>query len=118
LIPIDHHPSPQLAVNAASVLAHTLGCKDCLFVLVYVGNANEMPTVNIPTREGWQWQEITRHGEVVKEILHLVNEYSADLVVMTTRGHEGFLDALRGSTTERVLRGARCSLLAIPASRK
>jgi nucleotide-binding universal stress UspA family protein len=118
LIPIDHHPSPQLAVNAASALAHTLGCKDCLFVLVYVGNANEMPTVNIPTREGWQWQEITRHGEVVKEILHLVNEYSADLVVMTTRGHEGFLDALRGSTTERVLRGARCSLLAIPASRK
>jgi nucleotide-binding universal stress UspA family protein len=32
---------------------------------------------------------------------------------MTTEGHHGFMDALRGSTTERVLRAARCPLLAV-----
>ena len=34
-----------------------------------------------------------------------------DLVVMASRGHDGFLDALRGSTTERVLRQVTCPLL-------
>ena len=37
-----------------------------------------------------------------------------DLLVLATQGHQGFLDALRGSTTERVVRGARCPVLAIP----
>jgi len=37
----------------------------------------------------------------------------ADLIVMSTTGHDGFLDALRGSTTERVVRGANCPVLAI-----
>ena len=34
---------------------------------------------------------------------------------MATQGHLDFLDALRGSTAERVLRGARCAVLAVPA---
>lgn len=120
LIPIDNHPSPQLAVNAASALARTLSCVDCSFKLVYVGDPNNKPIVNISAQEGWQWEKIIRIGrhDVVKEILQLGNEYSADLIVMTTQGRDGFLDALRGSITERVLRGARCPLLAIPAYRK
>jgi nucleotide-binding universal stress UspA family protein len=38
----------------------------------------------------------------------------ADLVLMTTEGHDGFLDALRGSTTERVMRSVSCPMLAVP----
>jgi nucleotide-binding universal stress UspA family protein len=53
-------------------------------------------------------------GEVVKTILAVAEESKADLIVMTTKGHNGFLDALRGSTTERVLRHARCPVLAVP----
>jgi nucleotide-binding universal stress UspA family protein len=34
---------------------------------------------------------------------------------MPTAGREGVFDALRGSTTERVLRRAPCPLLAVPA---
>jgi nucleotide-binding universal stress UspA family protein len=34
---------------------------------------------------------------------------------MTTQGHTGVLDALRGSTTERILRRASCPVLAVPA---
>ncbi len=118
LIPIDHHPDPQRAVDAASALADALDCIDCLFTLVHVGDPHDIPVVNIPTHERWEWEKVIRHGDVVKEILELAREDSVDLMVMTTQGHDGFLDALRGSTTERVLRGARCPLLAIPALRK
>lgn len=77
-----------------------------------------MPVVNLPMHEGWEWENVIRHGDVVQEILALERERAVDLLVMTTQGHDGFLDALRGSTTERVLRGARCPLLAIPAQSK
>ena len=40
---------------------------------------------------------------------------AANLIMMATAGHQGFLDALRGSTTERVLRHAPCPVLAVPA---
>lgn len=43
-------------------------------------------------------------------------EFDVDLIVMATKGQDSVLDLLRGSTTERVLRGARCPVLAIPAS--
>ena len=48
------------------------------------------------------------------EILKAEKEWQADLVVLTTQGHLDFLDALRGSTTERMLCGAHCPVLAIP----
>jgi len=35
---------------------------------------------------------------------------------MPTAGRAGVFEVLRGSTTERVLRKARCPLLAVPAS--
>jgi nucleotide-binding universal stress UspA family protein len=117
LIPIDHRPRPQLAIDAASTMARILGCSDCLFTLAYVGNPADMPMVDTPTQVGWTWERVTRQGDVVKEILELERERAPNLMVMTTQGRDGFLDALRGSTTERVLRGSRCPLLAIPALR-
>jgi len=53
-------------------------------------------------------------GPVVATILEIVEQVAADLIVMTTEGHHGFLYALRGSTTEQVLRHAPCPLLAVP----
>lgn len=118
LIPVDHHPSPQRAIDAASALARVLGCRHGRFTLLHVGDPHAMPVVNLPMHEGWEWENVIRHGDVVQEILTLERERAVDLLVMTTQGHDGFLDALRGSTTERVLRGARCPLLAIPAQSK
>ena len=116
VIPLDTVPRPQPAVAAAFALAGALGCAAAAFTLVHVGDKEEMPTVHLPERDGWTWEQTVRHGEVVEQILQVAAERSADLIVMTTQGHHGFLDALRGSTTERVLRGARCPLLAVPAA--
>jgi nucleotide-binding universal stress UspA family protein len=44
-------------------------------------------------------------------------ELDVDLIAMPTAGHHGVLDALRGSTTERVIRHAPCPVLALAARR-
>ena len=49
------------------------------------------------------------------QILEEEAHWRPDLMVLATQGHIDFLDALRGSTTERVLRGAHCPVLAVPA---
>lgn len=56
-----------------------------------------------------------RDGDVVDTILSVAKEIGADLIAMPTAGRHGLLDALRGSTTERVLHHADCPVLAIPA---
>jgi nucleotide-binding universal stress UspA family protein len=57
-----------------------------------------------------------RYGNVVQTIIDAAVEYDVDLICMPTAGHHGVLDALRGSTTERVLRNASRPLLAISTS--
>jgi nucleotide-binding universal stress UspA family protein len=37
-----------------------------------------------------------------------------DVIVMGTQGRDSFGDALCGSTTERVIRHAKCPVLAVP----
>lgn len=115
LIPVDWIPGPQAAVDAAAELARVLECAEIELTLLNVGDrADDFPAVVTPEREGWTWQRQTRSGMPVDEILAEAEEQDADLIVMVTAGHEGFLDALRGSTTERVLQQTQCPLLAVP----
>ena len=116
LIPVDTVPSPQPAVEAAAVTALALGCEDVSFTLAYVGSAGDMPVVHEGTWPGWTWENVVRQGDVVEQLLDVAATRESDLIVLTTAGHHGILDALRGSTTERILRGARCPVLAIPAN--
>lgn len=54
-------------------------------------------------------------GDPVGRILKEAADWSPDLIVMAPQGHMDFLDALRGSTTERILRAVHCPVLAVPA---
>jgi len=56
-------------------------------------------------------------ADAVSAILEAAGEQQADLIAMPTAGHQGFLDVVRGSTSERLLRHAPCPVLAIPAGR-
>jgi len=115
LIPVDHDPNPQTAIEKAFRLARGLGCVSADFRLLHVGPQGAMPVVDLPQKPGWSYETMVRQGDVVDEILKAEREWQADLMVLMTQGHMDFLDALRGSTTERVLRGARCPVLAVPA---
>jgi nucleotide-binding universal stress UspA family protein len=115
LVPVDHTPAPRAAVDAAEALARGLGCEGTAGRLLHVGDVAAMPEVDLPARATCQWERIARSGSPVDEIVAAADTWAADLIVMATAGHSGVLDALRGSTTERVLRRARCPVLAVPA---
>jgi len=118
LVPVDTVPHPQPAVEAAAVMALALGLgsDSVSFTLAHVGSADRMPVVREGTWPGWTWEKVVRQGDVVEQILEVATVSHSDLIVLTTAGHHGILDALRGSTTERMLRGAHCPVLAIPAN--
>lgn len=115
LIPVAERPSPRHALEVAVGLAGLLEAAPVVFSLLFVGPEAERPQIEWPVREGWEFRQLSRSGEVVEAILDESEEQGADLIVMATDGREGFLDALRGTTTEQVLRGAKCPLLAVPA---
>lgn len=118
LVPMDHHPHPQTALRKALLLARGLDCAVGEFRLVHVGRSGTAPKIDLRRDAGWHYETVVRQGEVVDRILEEEARWRPDLMVLTTQGHMDFLDALRGSTTERVLRGAHCPVLAIPAQTK
>jgi len=115
LLPIDLAPKPEPALEAARRLTWALQCPEVTFTLLHVGGEGEAPAVPLEEHDDWTWRKVTREGDVVDTILAVADETAADLIVMATAGRHGFLDALRGSTTERVLRRGARPLLAIPA---
>jgi hypothetical protein len=114
LIPIDRAPSPTAAIEAATKLATALQQSSVAFTLLHVGAEDDVPVVDAVDQPGWIWQTTVQIGDVVNVITNASR--TADLLVMVTDGHHGLLDALLGSTTERVLRQIHCPLLAIPVA--
>ncbi|RZF25682.1 universal stress protein [Paraburkholderia sp. UYCP14C] len=53
--------------------------------------------------------------DVAKRIVAAALEWRTDLIVMGTHGRRGVQRLMLGSVAERVLRGARCPVLMIPA---
>ena len=115
VIPVAASPDPRPSLHAATRLVEQLNCPSGRFTVLHVGNKDSMPTIRFPSVPGWTWHEETMQGDVVQGIEDTVKKYEADLLVMTTAGRRGFLDALRGSHTEQVLRKVPCPLLTIPA---
>ncbi len=114
LIPVAHTPDGQAAVEEAFFLAEGLGSPEVEFKLLHVGTDRGMPTLFLPHNPRYRWKERLASGDVVEVIEREAALWEPDLMVFTTEGHRDFLDALRGSTTERVLRAACCPVLAVP----
>lgn len=115
LIPIAHKPHPQPAIDLAAELARTLHSEKVLFELVHIGKEEDPPKFTKPEGPGWSWETLVATGDPVEWILAAGEDFDVDLIVMVTEGHTSLFDMLRGSTTERVVRGTRCPLLAIPS---
>lgn len=114
LLPVDYQPSAQEAVIRAVRAAETLGDKSVEIVKFHVGDG-AFPLMHRPRSQACTWTEIRGKGEVAAAILGAA-ESDVDLIVMTTEGRQGIVDAMRGSVTERVVRGAPCPVLAVPAT--
>lgn len=55
-------------------------------------------------------------GRPAEEIVAYAHDVEAKMIVMATHGHSGIEHILLGSTTEAVLRHAKCPVLSIPKS--
>ena len=86
-----------------------------MFELVHLGAEADLPKFTKPKRPAWSWNMLVAKGDQVEWILATGADFDVDLIAMTTEGHNSLFDLLRGSIIERVVRGARCPLLAIPA---
>ena len=113
LIPVTSKPRPQPSVEAAARLIRNLQLPAGLVTLLHVGPAAEAPSVKLPEHTDWTWNIVAKCGETADTILETATEVSADLIVMTTDGPDGFLDGLRGTTSERVLRKAQCPVASL-----
>ncbi|MEO8427015.1 MAG: universal stress protein [Verrucomicrobiota bacterium] len=114
LIPVATKPRPQPAMEATARLIRNLQLAAGTVTLLHVGPASETPSVKPPDDTGWTWNRVAKEGEPVEIILEIANSLAADLIVMTTDGPDGFLDGLRGSTSERVLRKSSCPVANLP----
>jgi nucleotide-binding universal stress UspA family protein len=111
LIPMARDPDGSGALTAALWLNDLLGQKAQFHVLHVTPPGSD----SAHELDRWAAGGIVRQGAVVDTIIKVADEVDADLIVMATAGHKDFMDALRGSTTEEVLRRARRVLLAVPA---
>ena len=114
LIPIAVKPRPQPAVQAAAQLIRNFLLPAGSVTLLHAGPAGDAPAVRVPDDTGWTWTRVNYEGDPAEVILQTAAETNADLIVMTTDGADGFLDGLRGTTSERVLRRARCPVATLP----
>jgi nucleotide-binding universal stress UspA family protein len=113
LLPIDHQPDAHEAVIRAARAAEAFGDDAVEIQLLHV-NGGALPQLYCPESQACVWKELRREGDVVKTILDAAQ--GVDLIVMATEGRQGFVDAIRGSVTEQVVRGAPCPVLAVPAA--
>ena len=114
LIPVDHSPNPQYAIDYAVKLLEDMNVTSCNLQLLHVGKDISFPNVETPTSDEITCEKISVSGDTVQAILSTAINQKSSLIIMATHGHDGFLDALRGSTSERVLRDAACPVLALP----
>jgi nucleotide-binding universal stress UspA family protein len=115
LIPIARKPRAQPALDAVGRLIRGLELTQGKAYLLHVGSGEDVPPLQVPAEPGWDWAVHALEGDAAEVIVQTAAAAGSDLIVMTTEGPHGFLDALRGSTAERVLRECRCPVLTLHA---
>lgn len=138
LVATDFSPASHLAVDAAAVLAKTLGAK---VTLLHVVNSSPDFVGPIPiatgdiqatlhasaerTRHALEDLRATRlagietelkvvdHASPSEGICEAARKMEADLVVVATHGRTGLSHLLIGSVAERVVRHAPCPVLTL-----
>jgi len=111
VVPIDDAVASLPAIRRIEAMLKLVSCEASI-ELLHVGESAPQPTdeqgkpLDLPL--------IVREGPVVDAILALADELKADVIAMPTAGRHGLLDAVRGSTTARILDNGAWPLLAVP----
>lgn len=114
LLPIDPEIGSSTALLGAAEILLALKPASATVRTLFVGDQADAPRVEWTPPAHVVFEHVTRTGSVTDTILAEADAFEADLIVMATQGRNGFLDALRGSTTDQVVRRAPCPVLAVP----
>ncbi len=114
LIPVATDPSPAHALEYARRVIDGGGSETTTVRMVHVGDRSTMPPLDTPADASGIWETECLDGDVLDAIGGAMDAFRPDLLIMPTAGQHGFLDALRGSVTQQILRRATCPLLAVP----
>jgi nucleotide-binding universal stress UspA family protein len=128
LVPTDLSLASRLAFPMASLFARTFGSEVvCVHVVppTTLATLSGIPPVDTPVvpTEASLWSFLqadfagvdvvaqVHEGNVWDRICHTARVEKADLIVMSTRGHDSLADRIVGSNAERVVRHAPCPVL-------
>lgn len=115
LIPVDRTPHAGAALEFARRAAAIISEPKATITLLHVGAEDGVPSLAADDGPEWSFARVRREGDPVEEIEAVAESVRAELILMPTHGRHGVFDALRGSTTEQVVRRASCPVLAVPA---
>ncbi|MEQ1697473.1 MAG: universal stress protein [Hyphomicrobiaceae bacterium] len=108
VVPIAATPSPVMALHT---LGRLFGAMPIQAHYIHVGER----AMALHDGANRPLAVATVSGPVAETILRVASDKHADMLVMPTVGRHGFVDALRGSTTEQLVAAAQCPVLAVPA---
>jgi nucleotide-binding universal stress UspA family protein len=120
LVPTDLSLGSRMAFPIAARFARRFGSE--ILALHVTGSGAAGPPSELPS-EAWLWRFCNpdfpgtavsaqlQHGVVWQRIVETARIEKADLIVMSTRGHDSLSDRVMGSNTERVVRHAPCPVL-------
>jgi len=129
LVPTDFSPASRRAFPLAALMARNFEAKvTALHVapaatLAVLAGVPDAPLPRVPTEEevsvflqpdfaGLPVEaRVCATGATWHQIVKLAEEQKADLIVMSTQGHDSVRDGIIGSNAERVLRHAPCPVL-------
>ena len=106
--------------DATVYVVHALGAVDPLVVSAQIAferarqeGRRDLENIAKKHLEGVKYETMLRVGNAANEIVAVVSETGADLVVMATHGRTGMSHMLMGSVAEKVVRRAPCPVLTV-----
>jgi nucleotide-binding universal stress UspA family protein len=108
---LEHVLQPLFSAYPLYVFPHTT--QDLFQDLRAYAEQQLQEFVNSHTRSGIEPESVVSEGVVTEQILAFAEAHAVDLIVMGTHGRQGFDHLLLGSVTEKILRKARCPVLAV-----
>jgi nucleotide-binding universal stress UspA family protein len=117
LIPVDRRPHPAPAYAAATLFAEAFPCADGGEIATLHIGGDPVPEAELLRAPApWTVHRWLEDGIVVDRLVARADAWRPDLIVVVTEGRRNWLDAVRGSTVERLIeRGLRSPLLVVPS---
>lgn len=123
LVGYDNSPSSSVALEKAAEIAKKTSAR---LNVVYVeiaghfpdGESAEAHVAREIAPSGLSFQMYIRQGKPYAEIVKVSKEIGADLVLIGTHGHSGFMASWIGTTAFRVVSSCECPVITVPESAK